>query len=70
MRSYCIIYAPSHSNNSSFSPLSILPTVEAEQDALTEIGAKHNFKSKEVVSKFFHDLKAYEAARVGDKEPG
>ena len=41
-----------------------------EQDALAESGVKHDFKGKEAVSKSFHDLKAYEAVRVSDKEPG
>ena len=31
------------------------------KDALTEIGARHGFKGKEAVSKFFKDLKDYEA---------
>ena len=44
--------------------------MEAEQDTPTDIGVKHDFKGKEAVSKSFHDLKAYEAVRVGDKEPG
>ena len=44
--------------------------MEAEQDALTEIGVKHGLKGKKAVGKFFHDLKAYETVRVGDKEPG
>ena len=31
------------------------------REALTEIGARHGFKGKEAVSKFFEDLKDYEA---------
>jgi chromosome segregation ATPase len=34
------------------------------REALTEIGAKHGFKGKEAVSKFFDDLKDYDA-RIG-----
>jgi len=43
--------------------------VEPEQDALDESGVKHDFKGKEAVNKSFHDLKAYEAVRLGNKEP-